>query len=257
MDPGPSKRRKVQDPILHAIAQAKFDRVAFVRLLADSASCTFEEKLVRFDQHHEINIGRSSQPRHNNSLFDCAQLSAHHATMKYNSGSFTISDNNSRNGTYVNGEKVGATPVDIFCGDKVKFGTRGYNKDMVLRQPIICLINVFDENGNTIYRPNIAPKMPVHEDTEQIVEIVEDTESLVMVGGEATQDPAQLFEQLEKEPDDAVRERLAQAKRIYESGVALGGKIHFVPMPEPDEDEDEDEDENKDKDKESSDNNKF
>ena len=98
MDPEPSKRRKVQDPILHAIAQAKSDRVAFVRLLADSASCTFEEKLVRFDQHHEINIGRSSQPRHNNSLFDCAQLSAHHATMKYNSGSFTISDNNSRTG---------------------------------------------------------------------------------------------------------------------------------------------------------------
>ena len=62
MDPGPSKRRKVQDPILHAIAQAKFDRVAFVRLLADSASCTFEEK-PSTDKDYRMELARDKIPK--------------------------------------------------------------------------------------------------------------------------------------------------------------------------------------------------
>ena len=222
--------------------EAKVDKVPFVRLVAATNSYQFEEKLVRVEEQ-VVHLGRSSQAATNNGLFDCPQLSGHHATILYNSGLFSIMDNNSKNGCYLNEKRLDAVPVAIFCGDKLQLGVRGYTKDtQTLRLPIICFINVFDSNGNAIYRPNKAEKEEI-DYTEEIDPIVDDTESLVIISTtpdhsegtqdnyKDTQDPSEIFEKLANQPDafdEAQRKRLTEAKRIFDSGVGLGGKIHFV-----------------------------
>lgn len=228
-----SKKRKIH-PISKAMQEAKVDKVPFVRLVAATNSYQFEEKLVRVEEQ-VVHLGRSNQAGTNNGLFDCPQLSGHHATILYNSGRFSIMDNNSKNGCYLNEKRLDAVPVAIFCGDKLQLGVRGYTKDtQTLRLPIICFINVFDSNGNAIYRPNKAEKEEINY-TEEIDPIVDDTESLVIMSTspdtQDTQDPSEIFENLANQPDafdEAQRKRLTEAKRIFDSGVGLGGKIHFV-----------------------------
>ena len=49
-------------------------------------------------------------------------MSTIHATFKKVDNFYTISDNNSTNGTFVNGEKIGAEPCAIKTGDLIKLG---------------------------------------------------------------------------------------------------------------------------------------
>ena len=233
---GPSKKRKVHNPILKAMDKAKVDKVPFVRLLAAPGSYQFEEKLVRVD-HQALQLGRSNQAATNNGSFDCLQLSAHHATIVYNSGGFTIRDENSKNGCYLNEKRLGAVPVPLFCGDKVQLGVRGYTKDtQTLRLPIICFINVFDSNGTAIFRPTEKEEIDYTEEIDPIV----DTESLVIVDSEDTQDPSEIFEKLQNQPDafnEAERKRLTEAKRIFDSGqgacnqACWGSGQHHITLP--------------------------
>ena len=132
-----SKKRKIHHPISRAMQEAKVDKVPFVRLVAATNSYQFEEKLVRVEEQ-VVHLGRSNQAATNNGFFDCPQLSGHHATILYNSGRFSIMDNNSKNGCYLNEKRLDAVPVAIFCGDKLQLGVRGYTKDtQTLRLPIM------------------------------------------------------------------------------------------------------------------------
>ena len=113
MDARNTKKPRMVDPVLEALDRAKEDKVPFIRLLAADDSFRFDEKLVRVEEE-EVHIGRSGYASLNNLLFNCLQLSAHHATLMYKRGSFTLSDNKSTNGTSVNGQKIGSVPVEIY-----------------------------------------------------------------------------------------------------------------------------------------------
>ena len=49
-------------------------------------------------------------------------MSTVHAVFKKEDEMFTISDNNSTNGTFVNGERIGAEPCALKTGDLIKIG---------------------------------------------------------------------------------------------------------------------------------------
>lgn len=67
---------------------------------------------------HYATIGRADD---NAIQLDDRFVSGHHAEVSFEHGQWTLRDLGSRNGTYVNGERVlGATPLD--SGDIVQFG---------------------------------------------------------------------------------------------------------------------------------------
>ena len=111
-----NKRRKL-DPALQELKAAQDAKIPIVRLLASPDSYPFEEKVLRVTE--SLTIGRSNLTDIKNGLFECPQLSATHATINYKDGSFTIFDRKSKNGSYLNDDKFDATPVQIFCGDKL------------------------------------------------------------------------------------------------------------------------------------------
>ena len=122
------KKRQRLDPALEELKAAKDAKVPIVRLLASPDSFTFEEKVVRVTD--TLIIGRSNLADFKNGLFDCPQVSATHASINYNDSSFTICDSKSKNGSFLNDDKLDAdTPVQIFCGDKLQFGSFGFNRN--------------------------------------------------------------------------------------------------------------------------------
>lgn len=49
-------------------------------------------------------------------------ISRHHAVVTVSSGSLTVHDLDSKNGTYVDGHKIGRTPVEITAHSQIEFG---------------------------------------------------------------------------------------------------------------------------------------
>ena len=165
------KKRRRLDPALQELKAAQDAKVPIVRLLASPDSYPFQEKVLRVTD--SLNIGRSNLADIKNGLFDCPQVSATHATMNYKDGSFTIFDSKSKNGSYLNDYKLDATPVQIFCGDKLQFGSVGFNRNGMVSKPIIAFVNVFDSYGMGIYRP----KKEENENETESVGTFADTES--------------------------------------------------------------------------------
>ena len=66
-----------------------------------------------------ISIGRSKR---NDLVLADQWLSRHHAELRSDEGDFTIADLESRNGTYVNSEKLGADPRRFRNFDRIELG---------------------------------------------------------------------------------------------------------------------------------------
>ena len=54
--------------------------------------------------------------------YDFFAFHSEHAVFKKEEETYTISDNNSTNGTFVNGERIGAEPCALKTGDLIKIG---------------------------------------------------------------------------------------------------------------------------------------
>ncbi|MCH8309201.1 MAG: FHA domain-containing protein [Chloroflexi bacterium] len=66
-----------------------------------------------------FSIGRSLI---SNIVIDKPGISRHHASIRSDAEGFWIADAGSRNGTYLNGTKLGAEPVMLREGDKIELG---------------------------------------------------------------------------------------------------------------------------------------
>jgi pSer/pThr/pTyr-binding forkhead associated (FHA) protein len=66
-----------------------------------------------------LSIGRSMM---SNIVIDQPGISREHASIRGDAAGFWIADNGSRNGTYLNGNKLGTEPVMLREGDKIELG---------------------------------------------------------------------------------------------------------------------------------------
>lgn len=78
-----------------------------------------EYLLVHFSPY---TVGRRPD---NDAQVACAEVSGKHATFVYQDGVWRIEDNDSTNGTFVNGKRV-MQPTQVRIGDVVHFATKGY-----------------------------------------------------------------------------------------------------------------------------------
>lgn len=79
----------------------------------------------------EISVGR--QPGSDLHLADSA-ISARHARLTYHHGQWWVEDLRSRNGTYLNGERL-AVPLVLADGDEVRFGGVAFQVALESRPP--------------------------------------------------------------------------------------------------------------------------
>ena len=70
-----------------------------------------------------LSIGRSMM---SNIVIDQPGISREHASIRGDAVGFWIADNGSRNGTYLNGKKLGTEPVMLREGDKIELGGMGF-----------------------------------------------------------------------------------------------------------------------------------
>lgn len=64
-------------------------------------------------------VGRSSK---NNIVIDDERVSTKHAEFRYDDGRLYLTDMSSRNGTFVNGNRIEAEEIELFLGDRVVIG---------------------------------------------------------------------------------------------------------------------------------------
>ncbi len=76
---------------------------------------------------HPLRLGKNTIGREedNTIVLGDAAVSRHHAVLYVEKNAFTIQDLGSSNGTFVNGERMGAGRVRIKPGDSVRFGNQG------------------------------------------------------------------------------------------------------------------------------------
>jgi len=58
----------------------------------------------------------------NLSIKDDDYISGHHALLRYERGKLSIADQHSKNGTFVNGNRLGDAPVTVNVGDQIRMG---------------------------------------------------------------------------------------------------------------------------------------
>ena len=77
---------------------------------------------------HPLRLGKNTIGREedNTVILGDTAVSRHHAVLYVEKNAFTIQDLGSSNGTFVNGERMGAGRVRIKPGDSVRFGTQGF-----------------------------------------------------------------------------------------------------------------------------------
>jgi pSer/pThr/pTyr-binding forkhead associated (FHA) protein len=80
----------------------------------------------QYELHGTLQVGRKV-PADQLVIPDDA-VSRHHATLAVVDGAVCIQDENSRNGTYVNAQKI-ATKITLSAGDRVKFGSNAENAE--------------------------------------------------------------------------------------------------------------------------------
>jgi pSer/pThr/pTyr-binding forkhead associated (FHA) protein len=84
-----------------------------LRLIEDGAPTT------QFVICGEMSIGRAPN---NDIVFQESKVSRFHAIAKMEGNSFILTDNESSNGTFVNGEKI-TQPVELYPGDRINIGS--------------------------------------------------------------------------------------------------------------------------------------
>ena len=85
----------------------------------------FENRTICLTEGGELNILRTleDQPESSTNLtFNCGALSKLHGRISYHKGQFYIDDLNSRNGTYLNSERIRNMPKKLEDGDLLRLG---------------------------------------------------------------------------------------------------------------------------------------
>lgn len=119
-------------------------------------SLPFEERNVTLEQ--PVKIGRNvyrSTPSPTNTIFECRVLSRHHATISYEKGHFYLVDNQSSNGTFINGNRCSSAkapePHEVFSGDVVQFGIsvveNAGNSEKNTFPPVVALLKLYHPDG--------------------------------------------------------------------------------------------------------------
>jgi tetratricopeptide (TPR) repeat protein len=124
-------RRMLDSIVCMYCTQGEFNAQQFMEKLETSAARDNSgpvNKLTSMDgkethklDHPNITVGR--HPSNDIVFPEDKHVSRHHATIKYASGDFVIIDNDSANGTYLNGEKVKG-PVKLKRYDVLTIGTK-------------------------------------------------------------------------------------------------------------------------------------
>ena len=91
---------------------------AKARLISIGSSDSREYQLSK----QTVTIGSH---RSNDLVIDDSTVSRRHATITHKTGGFELADLGSTNGTLVNGKRV-RVPVNLGCGDEIKFGSVRY-----------------------------------------------------------------------------------------------------------------------------------
>ncbi len=84
-----------------------------------------EPQLIRFSRP-EVSVGR--QPGSDLHLEDSA-ISARHARLTYHHGQWWVEDLHSRNGTFLNDERISASLV-LATGDELRFGGQAFQVEI-------------------------------------------------------------------------------------------------------------------------------
>jgi len=92
-------------------------------VLAATAGYPTAPSRPRFSElHHALNIGRGEDTTANNLQIVDPSLSRNHASLRERDGHWTLIDNGSTNGTYVDGERLGRDPVVLRPGSVIVMG---------------------------------------------------------------------------------------------------------------------------------------
>jgi tetratricopeptide (TPR) repeat protein len=134
-------RRKLLDsPVCLYCTQGGFDAMAYLRAVAEKQRAAEEQakekekekrpanalrsedgnEQYKLDEE-EVGIGR--HPRNRIMIADDRAVSRYHAQIKYRAGEFVLTDLDSPNGTFINGEKI-AEPTRLMTGDVLTIGTK-------------------------------------------------------------------------------------------------------------------------------------
>ena len=121
-----------------------------VKLLCRPGSQHFLHKKIELKPGESLNLGRCSSWRYEfqkNGLFAAAVVSRTHAVIEYNGTYFSIYDDGSLNGTFLNEERLSAMgkkseKLTLTCNDLVRFGSEATDKDGKQQLPIICILEL-------------------------------------------------------------------------------------------------------------------
>lgn len=96
--------KSVKKPVISKIETLQLDQDKTIREVAPLTLILSPEQIITV--HHGDTIGRDGVGAR---IFNqYSAVSRHHATFKYFNGRWLIRDENSTNGTYINGSKIGA-----------------------------------------------------------------------------------------------------------------------------------------------------
>ena len=108
---------KLTEEHVHVVARPRLDTERVTLLVYDDA--TAATRVVELPDGGEVTFGRS---RSANVQIDSEQVSRIHATFARRGAELTVADAGSRNGTWVNGERI-AAPHRLTTGDEVHVGS--------------------------------------------------------------------------------------------------------------------------------------
>ena len=121
-----------------------------VRLLCRPGSQHFSDKKIDLKPGESLNLGRCSWWRYElqiNGLFFAPVVSRKHAVLKFNGNSFSIFDEGSLNGSFLNEQRLSATGEEsqnfaLTCGDLLRLGSEGMDQNGKKMLPIICMLEL-------------------------------------------------------------------------------------------------------------------